>query len=111
MASAPPCAGSTFATALGIRYQFHGSTYEFLRNSVLDARNYFDHGGIPGVPGKRVWRLRLASSDPQKSVIIISFSCSQTRRLPADALGLSDLSLVPVIATASRSQSRRSIHR
>jgi Carboxypeptidase regulatory-like domain len=27
--------------------QFHGSAYEFLRNSALDARNFFDHGDIP----------------------------------------------------------------
>ena len=26
----------------------HGSAFEFLRNSALDARNYFDHGSIPG---------------------------------------------------------------
>jgi hypothetical protein len=25
----------------------HGSTYEFLRNSALDARNFFDHGLVP----------------------------------------------------------------
>ncbi len=31
--------------------QFHGSIYEFLRNSRLDARNYFDSGKIP--PFKR----------------------------------------------------------
>src|SRR5437660_7470113 len=31
--------------------QFHGSTYEFLRNSSLDSRNYFDVGKIP--PFKR----------------------------------------------------------
>jgi Carboxypeptidase regulatory-like domain/TonB dependent receptor/TonB-dependent Receptor Plug Domain len=29
----------------------HGSAYEFLRNSALDARNYFDPGGVP--PFKR----------------------------------------------------------
>jgi len=29
----------------------HGSAYEFLRNSALDARNYFDQGGVP--PFKR----------------------------------------------------------
>src|SRR5712692_3598432 len=31
--------------------QFHGSAYEFLRNSRLDAKNYFDVGNIP--PFKR----------------------------------------------------------
>jgi len=31
--------------------QFHGSVYEFLRNSALDARNFFDGGSIP--PFKR----------------------------------------------------------
>jgi hypothetical protein len=30
---------------------FHGSAYEFLRNSALDARNFFDRGSIP--PFKR----------------------------------------------------------
>jgi hypothetical protein len=28
--------------------QFHGDVYEFLRNSALDARNYFDPAKIPG---------------------------------------------------------------
>jgi hypothetical protein len=31
--------------------QFHGSAYEFLRNSALDAPNFFDQGGVP--PFKR----------------------------------------------------------
>ncbi len=28
--------------------QFHGSLYEFLRNSALDARNFFDGAAVPG---------------------------------------------------------------
>jgi len=28
--------------------RLHGSVYEFLRNNVLDAPNYFDHGSAPG---------------------------------------------------------------
>ena len=27
--------------------KLHGSAFEFIRNSALDARNYFDHGNIP----------------------------------------------------------------
>ncbi len=33
--------------------QFHGSAYEFLRNSHLDARNFFDEAGKPTPPFKR----------------------------------------------------------
>jgi hypothetical protein len=33
--------------------QFHGSGYEFLRNSALDARNYFDAAGQPIPPLRR----------------------------------------------------------
>jgi Carboxypeptidase regulatory-like domain/TonB dependent receptor-like, beta-barrel len=32
--------------------QFHGSAFEFLRNSVLDARNPFDFPAAPGLPSK-----------------------------------------------------------
>src|ERR1700688_4678890 len=30
--------------------EFHGNGYEFLRNSALDAGNFFDHAGIPAFP-------------------------------------------------------------
>src|SRR5205085_11941582 len=33
--------------------QIHGSAYEFLRNSHLDARNFFDESGKPTPPFKR----------------------------------------------------------
>jgi hypothetical protein len=32
---------------------FHGSLYEFLRNSALDAKNYFESAGAPKAPFKR----------------------------------------------------------
>ena len=32
--------------------QFHGTIYEFLRNSALDARNFFDVSQGPGLPAK-----------------------------------------------------------
>jgi hypothetical protein len=41
-----PGAQVNVVTANGTN-QWHGSAYEFLRNSALDARNFFDHGDIP----------------------------------------------------------------
>ena len=33
--------------------EYHGALFEFLRNSVLDAKNFFDRGGGPNPPFKR----------------------------------------------------------
>src|SRR5882762_1152434 len=41
-----PGAQVNILTASGTN-QLHGNLYEFLRNSALDARNFFDHGNIP----------------------------------------------------------------
>src|SRR5215467_13301116 len=41
-----PCAQVSIITASGTN-QLHGSVYEFVRNSSLDARNFFDQAEIP----------------------------------------------------------------
>ena len=67
----------------------HGNAYEFLRNSALDARNFFDHGGIP-----KFQRNELGGSlgGPLKKDKTFLFGNYEGFR---QNLGLSDLSLVP----------------
>src|SRR5580693_2158652 len=68
---------------------FHGSVYEFLRNSVFDARNFFDHGDIPhfernvfgGSSGGPIVR--------DKTFVFGNYEGYR------QALGVSDLTLVP----------------
>ena len=67
----------------------HGNAYEFLRNSALDARNFFDHGGIP-----KFQRNEFGGSlgGPLKKDKTFLFGNYEGFR---QNLGLSDLSLVP----------------
>ncbi len=67
----------------------HGSAYEFLRNSALDARNFFDHGDIP-----KFQRNEFGGSlgGPLKKDESFLFGNYEGFR---QNLGLSDLSLVP----------------
>jgi hypothetical protein len=83
-----PGAQVNIVTASGTN-QLHGATYEFLRNSALDARNFFDHGVIPG------FRRNVSGSSlggpikREKTFIFVNYEGFRQN------LGLSDLSLVP----------------
>jgi hypothetical protein len=83
-----PGAQINIATASGTN-QFHGSGYEFLRNSALDARNYFDHGDIPGFR-RNVFGGSLGG--PIRTDKTFLFGNYEGFR---QSLGLSNLSLVP----------------
>ncbi|HEX2714278.1 MAG TPA: carboxypeptidase-like regulatory domain-containing protein [Candidatus Acidoferrales bacterium] len=67
----------------------HGNVYEFVRNSALDARNFFDHGDIP-----KFQRNEFGGSlgGPLKKDKTFLFGNYEGFR---QNLGLSDLSLVP----------------
>jgi len=74
----------------------HGNAYEFLRNSALDARNFFDHGGIP-----KFQRNEFGGSlgGPLKKDKTFLFGNYEGFR---QNLGLSDLSLVPDDSSRAR---------
>lgn len=68
---------------------FHGSAFEFLRNSVLDARNFFDRGPVP--PFKRNQLGGTAGGPIQKDRTFIFGNYEGFRQ----RLGLSIVSVVP----------------
>src|ERR1700681_4275921 len=83
-----PGAQINIVTANGTN-AFHGAVYEFLRNSALDARNYFDHGNIP-----RFERNVFGASGGGPIVKDKSFFFANYEGF-RQTLGLSDLTLVP----------------
>src|SRR4029077_11397242 len=83
-----PGAQVNIVTANGTN-QFHGSAYEFLRNSALDARNFFDHGNIPHFE-RNVFGGSAGSPIVKDKTFI--FGKQEAYR---QALGLSYLTLVP----------------
>ncbi len=83
-----PGAQVNIVTASGSN-QFHGSAYEFLRNSALDAKNYFDNGSV--APFERNVFGVAAGGPIQKDKAFIFGNYEGYRQ----KLGLSDLTLDP----------------
>jgi hypothetical protein len=74
----------------------HGSTYEFLRNSALDARNFFDHGPVP--PFRRnVFGGSLGGPIKKNKTFLFGNYEGFRQRL-----GLSNVTLVPDDASRAR---------
>jgi hypothetical protein len=87
-----PGAQVNIATASGTN-AFHGNVYEFLRNSALDARNFFDHGSIPAFR-RNVFGGSLGGPIRRDKTFL--FGNYEGFR---QTLGLSDLTLVPDAAS------------
>jgi hypothetical protein len=83
-----PGAQINIVTASGSN-QVHGNAYEFLRNSALDARNFFDQGQIPNFE-RNVFGGSLGG--PVKKDKTFLFANYEGYR---QVLGLSDVTLVP----------------
>ena len=87
-----PGAQVIIVTASGTN-QLHGTAYEFVRNSALDARNFFDQGSIPEFQ-RNVFGASLGG--PIKKDKIFLFGNYEGFR---QNLGLSDVTLVPDAAS------------
>ncbi len=83
-----PGAQVSIVTASGSN-QFHGAVYEFLRNSALDARNFFDQGAIPEFQRNE---FGAAAGGPIRRNKLFVFANYEGYR---QNLGLSDVTLVP----------------
>jgi len=83
-----PGAQVSIVTAGGTN-QFHGSAYEFVRNSAMDARNFFDQGSIPDFE-RNVFGSSLGG--PIRTDQTFFFANYEGYR---QNLGLSDVTLVP----------------
>ncbi len=87
-----PGAQVSIVTASGTN-QLHGNVYEFVRNSALDARNFFDQGSIPEFQ-RNVFGGSLGG--PIRHDKLFVFGNYEGFR---QNLGLSDLTLVPDAAS------------
>jgi hypothetical protein len=81
--------------------ELHGKVYEFLRNSALDARNFFDHGNIPEFQRHEFGGSLGGPIRKDKTVLFGNYEGFRQN------LGLSDLTLVP--DAASRASAAASI--
>ena len=83
-----PGAQVSIVTASGTN-QVHGSVYEFLRNSALDARNFFDFGPIPQFQRNEFGGALGGPIRKDKTFLFGNFEGFRQH------LGLSDVTLVP----------------
>lgn len=90
-----PGAQVNVVTANGTN-QFHGSVYEFLRNSSLDARNFFDHGDIPHFERNVFGASAGGPIVKDKTFFFLNYEGFR------QTLGLSDLTLVPDNASRAK---------
>jgi hypothetical protein len=81
--------------------QFHGAVYDFLRNSALDARNFFDKGAIPQFQRNEFGAAAGGPITRDKTFVFGNYEGYRQN------LGLSDLTLVP--DNASRAQAVPSV--
>ena len=83
-----PGAQVSIVTASGAN-QVHGSVYEFLRNSALDARNFFDFGSIPQFQRNEFGGTVGGPIRKDRTFVFGNYEGFRQR------LGLSDVTLVP----------------